>query len=195
MLVRSDNKQEQRSFAIDLRAVQETQDQLIVECYASVFGVVDSYGSVFMPGAFTESLMEGASRVKVLWNHNSNDVIGRLVDAKEDALGLLCTMQLTKGVQRAEEVFKNIKAGAIDQVSIGFRILDERMVDNQWEITKVKLYEVSPVTFASNPLAAITDARSANPCVEEVREILEEIQINQALATLQDISREVKYNG
>ena len=48
-------------------------------------------------------------------------------------------------------VYERVKRGDVDQCSIGFEIVDEDVssIDNKthWTIKKVKLYEVSIVTF------------------------------------------------
>ena len=41
------------------------------EGYAAVFGNVDSYGDIIQPGAFTKTIQERRSQIKILWNHDS----------------------------------------------------------------------------------------------------------------------------
>jgi hypothetical protein len=56
-----------------------------------VFGNVDSYGEMVMPGAFSGSLVDGGRKgrsVKLLWQHDSDRPIGVWKDLAEDKKGL-----------------------------------------------------------------------------------------------------------
>jgi len=161
----------------------------IVEAYVSIFNVKDSYGSIFKPGCFRDSLDKGVNRLKVLWNHDSRDLpIGKVLEAREDAIGLYAKYQLILSIQRAADVFQLIKEGVVDTMSFGFRILEDGVEDGVWVIRKVELMEISPVNFASQDMAMILDARSEDiepsdeeslePTVEEIQEILRESREN-----------------
>lgn len=145
---------------MEIRAVDA--DKGIFEGYASVFDVVDSYGSQIMRGAFTKTLQERGDKVKVLWNHDDDAPIGKPLEMREDSHGLFVRAQLTRGVQRAEEALLLMKDGVINTLSIGFSIPrgKESLVDGVRQINEVKLYEFSPVVFESNGEAAITGVRS-----------------------------------
>lgn len=160
---KSFDKTKQLNLPVSFEVREVDGKQGVVKGYASVFNVKDSYGTVIKPGAFKESLeKKGAGAIRVLWNHNWNEVIGVCQVAREDEIGLYVEFKIVEGVQRSEEVFRLISAGAVDAFSIGFVVLaDEYDRENDViNITKVELWEFSPVTFPANKLALVTDVRS-----------------------------------
>lgn len=73
--------------------------------YASVFGVPDLGRDVVVPGAFAASLARrGAAGVRLLFQHDPAEPIGRWLSLREDARGLFAEGQLNLAVQRAREV-------------------------------------------------------------------------------------------
>jgi HK97 family phage prohead protease len=173
------NQKLTRDFRMDMN---EVTDEGIIEGYASVFGVTDSYGTAFAPGAFKRSLqnwMDSKRAIPVLWQHNAFDPIGVTMEATEDDRGLKVRAQLVMEVDRAREALALTKAGAISGLSIGFSIPkkasdgmpatafdEERNVEI---IREAKLFEYSMVTFPSNPDARIENARQLQDALTEIR--------------------------
>lgn len=60
-------------------------------------------------------------------------------------------MEINENDQDAVNLYERVKRRDVDQCSFGFDILDEEFEDRgdtvKWTIKKVKLYEVSVVTF------------------------------------------------
>jgi phage head maturation protease len=59
-----------KAFKFDVKASQEQASLGQFTGRASVYGVVDAYGDVVMPGAFTNSLKELGGRIVVLNQHD-----------------------------------------------------------------------------------------------------------------------------
>jgi len=150
-------KIEYRTFTPEIRA---EGDEYVFEGYPATWDTVDSYGTMFKRGAFKKTISDRGSRIKVLWNHNVNEPIGKIVEIKEDAKGLFVRGLLTRGVAKADDVFKNLKAGVIDTLSFGFTPILDKKVDGARSFTEVKLYEVSPVTFEANEGAKVIEVRN-----------------------------------
>ena len=77
-----------KSFNFELKAVQEDG---FFSGYGAVFGNVDWYNDVILPGAFKASLEKWQSKNKmppVLWNHNDSEPIGVYTQIYEDEKGL-----------------------------------------------------------------------------------------------------------
>jgi uncharacterized protein len=165
---------EQRSEFNEIRAA----DEGIVEGYASVWGVVDSYNSAFQRGAFTKTLQERGSRIKVLWNHGE-EVIGVPVELREDDRGLFVRAQLLMNVQRGREVFELIKASAIDTFSIGFKTIKDKWVGGVRQITEAALYEFSPVIFEANSAAVITGVRNMDQRAQDYAKTFGQYELSQ----------------
>lgn len=161
--------------------VNEVTPEGIIDGYASVFGITDTYGTAFAPGAFKRTLASWTASgraLPVLWQHNAFDPIGVTIEAMEDDKGLKVRAQLVMEVGRAREALALTKAGAISGLSIGFSIPkkasdgmpatafdEERGVEI---IREAKLFEYSMVTFPSNPEARVEQARSLTAAIHEL---------------------------
>lgn len=158
------NKQtEHRNGPISQIELRETGDGTgTFEGYACLFNQIDDYNSRFLPGAFRKTLSERANKVKVLDGHGA--LIGKPLELREDDKGLFVSGQLTQGVQAADECHLLMKSGALDTLSFGFRVPPggDQYRQGVREIKEVILYEISPVTFAANENAVITNVRSMN---------------------------------
>lgn len=134
-------------------------DARTFEGYASTWDK-DLVGDIIMPGAFTKSINESfpAKRIKVLWNHG--EPIGMPIEMREDERGLFVKGKISK-TARGDEVLELMRDSVVDTMSIGFTIpagKSESSGDVRI-IREVRLMEFSPVTFAANPMAAITDVK------------------------------------
>lgn len=157
-------KKEYRSSVCEVRASEE---EGIIEGYVAVWNTVDSYNSTFQRGCFTKTIQERGARIKLLWNHKE-EVIGKLLELREDDHGLFVRAKLTLTVQRGRETFELIKDAAIDTFSFGFRTIKDKWVGAVRHITEVALFEISPVIFEANENAAITGVRNM-PTDQELR--------------------------
>jgi HK97 family phage prohead protease len=127
--------------------------------YASVFGPRDQGGDVVMPGAYGASLAAlkaSGRRVKLLWQHDATEPIGVWDEVGEDARGLFVKGRLLVDVARGREAVALVGAGAIDGLSIGYRVKRaERGPDGVRRLLELELWEVSLVTFPMLPEARV----------------------------------------
>lgn len=143
--------------------VKSADDSGVFEGYASVFGNVDSYGDIVDPGAFVDSLAKHrreGSMPLMLWQHDSAEPIGVWNEFAEDGRGLWARGKLLKGVQKADEAYIRLKAGAVRGLSIGYRTLDAKPDGNAVRLKKLDLVEVSVVSFPANRKAKIDAVKS-----------------------------------
>jgi len=130
--------------------------------YASVFGVVDSWGTVFDRGAFKKTIKDHKGRFPILRMHDPAAPIG-IATVEEDDKGLRVTDgALDLDVQPARDVYSGMKKGYITQMSHRFHPIREKSLDGSTHLQEVRLLEVSAVTmnFASNDEANILTVRS-----------------------------------
>lgn len=149
-------------FHAQLKAVEE-DGKMIIEGYASVFDVVDSYYEIVDRGAFKEFLAGNFPRYpKMIWAHDWSQPIGPTLEAREDDRGLFVRGECVAGVQRAEEAYKLVKAGVMTDLSFGFRVDEDQMDPNTGilHLKKISIYEWSPVLVGANPQAMITGFKS-----------------------------------
>lgn len=142
----------------------ESDGKLHIRAYACAFGNVDSYGDIIEPTALDEFLKsEDAARIKLCYQHNFSEVIGLISDKGVDAYGLWFEADILD-TTTGQDVQKLLKAGAINEFSIGYYTNDwhEEKVDGEYyrHLDNISIVEISPVTRAANPKAILLDAKS-----------------------------------
>ena len=131
--------------------------------YASLFGVPDLGRDTVAPGAFTASLARrGAGGVRMLWQHDPAEPIGSWLSLREDGRGLRVAGRLNLAVQRAREIDALMRDGALDGLSIGFRVVRASPERGGRRLLAVDLWEVSLVTFPLQPEARVIRAAAAS---------------------------------
>lgn len=121
--------------------------------YNSRYNLWDDAYETIAPGAF-----EGETRkdVRALCNHDSTLVLGRTtagtLTLRTDEVGLWGSIIVNQADQDAMNLYERVKRGDVSQCSFGFDIVDQdvQYMDGEptvWTIKKVRLYEVSVVTF------------------------------------------------
>jgi HK97 family phage prohead protease len=151
-----------KSFNLEIKAVQEDG---FFSGYGAVFGNIDWYNDVILPGAFTASLAKWRAKNKmppVLWNHNDSEPIGVYTNIYEDEKGLFVEGKLlVDDVPRAKSIHALLKAGAIDGLSIGYSTKKANQQGNGVrELVEVDLGEISIVTQPANERSVITSVKS-----------------------------------
>lgn len=139
------------------------QDDGVFEGYGSVFGVLDSYKDVVLPGAFSASLEKhktAGTLPAMLWQHNPGKPIGVYTEMREDQKGLFVRGRLSLDTEQGREAYALLKMGALRGLSIGFMPVDSERVDGVNRVKEVDLWEVSLVTFAANSAANVESVRS-----------------------------------
>jgi HK97 family phage prohead protease len=130
----------------------------LFEGYASLFGIADLGKDIVEPGAFRESLVRrGPGGIKLLWQHDPAEPIGRWISLAEDGRGLFVRGQLSLAVARAREIHALMREGAVDGLSIGFRSEKARTEPRSGlrRLERIDLWEISIVTFPMLPQARV----------------------------------------
>lgn len=158
------------TFGFDLKEIGEDGT---FEGYAATFGNVDLGGDVIERGAFKGTLeARGARQVKMLLDHDPRQRIGVWDSIKEDRSGLYVKGRLLVEKQLGRDAYVDLKAGALDQMSIGYRVDPKGYeYDDKKRVRRLKtidLFEVSLVTFAMNPEARVTGVKADN--IKTIRE-------------------------
>ena len=145
--------------------------------YGSIFGNKDLGNDIVVEGAFAKSIAKrGAKGVKLLYQHRADEPLGLFDEILEDRRGLKVKGRLAMGTQRGREVYELMKMGALDGLSIGFRVdskgydYDER--GKRRRLKEVDLLEISAVTFPMNPRARVAQVKGADRTVREWEELL-----------------------
>jgi uncharacterized protein len=142
--------------------------------YGSVFDVIDSQGDKITKGAFTGSIAERMP--KMLWQHNMAEPIGRWTEAREDAKGLYLKGKLSTGTTRGRDAYALIKDGALDGLSIGYRVkAGGAMREGNVRVLKeIDLWEVSLVTVPALSVARLESVKSGSLTEEDLEDLLKD---------------------
>jgi uncharacterized protein len=139
--------------------------------YASLFGVPDLSRDVVVSGAFAESLSRrGAGAIRMLWQHDPGEPIGRWLDIREDSRGLYVRGRLNLAVARAREIHALLRDGALDGLSIGFKVERARRERGGGlrRLEKLDLWEISLVTFPMLPGARVSALKTGAAAVADL---------------------------
>lgn len=170
-----------KSFPVSVKAAGEV-DGLAdgqFEAVVSVFGNVDSFGDVVMPGAFAESLAAWSAKgdpIPVIWSHRWEDPdmhVGVVLAAEERPEGLWVRGQIDTGDDaspKAKQVHKLLKGRRVTQFSFAYDVTDgafaKRDDRDVFEIRKADLHEVGPCLIGVNRETELLAAKSDAPDVD-----------------------------
>jgi HK97 family phage prohead protease len=178
-------REHRRMHGIEIRATETDDGAHEVTLQAITPGVVDDYGSVWMPDTFDESL---ARRLPVLcWSHNWSEPLGPGVDYETSDQGPRVRFRFSDfdAVPQARRAFVQVDDGTIRDCSVGFSHVQRRDPTDdeleQWPgcrevITKADLDEISLVLAGAVPGAKVLAVRSG----DGVREVPEDLVIDLA---------------
>ena len=160
--------------------VKANDDKGTFTGYGSIFGNEDQGSDIMQKGAFTKSLEQRpASKVKLLYQHKTDEPIGIFESMYEDEKGLFVKGRLAMGTQKGREAYELLKMGALDGMSIGFRADPDKQGYNENKrgtrtLKEVDLMEISLVTFPMNERALIENVKASEKNIREWEKILRE---------------------
>lgn len=169
---------------------REDSGKLFISGYFAVF---DSEYEIF-PGA-TESVdpsaFDGAlsDDIRGLVDHETRLVLGRnkanTMTLEVTSRGLWGEIEINQNDTDAMNLYERVKRGDVSQCSFGFDILEETFEDRgatvHWTIKKVKLYEVSVVTF---PAYTDTSVTARKKQLDSIKKRSAELRKNNILKKL-----------
>lgn len=161
-------------FALEVKGVS---DSGVFEGYASTFGERDLGGDIVVAGAFTKSLKaRGAKGVRMFADHDSTKRIGVWTDISEDQTGLYVKGQLLTEKEIGRDAYIDLKNGALDGMSIGFRTKSDSYDGRRKArmLKEVDLLEISLVSFPMNENARVTAVKSIKT-IREFEDFLRDV--------------------
>lgn len=175
----------QLSIPMEIKQVSDTGG---FEGYAST-RAMDHIGDIVEEGAFKDSLESWQSKgkwPKMLWQHDPNKVIGVWTDMQENDKGLYVKGEVATDTTLGGDLYKLMRRGAIDAMSIGYQIVDadyDSAGSRIRRLRKLKLWEVSLVTFPMNPEAEVTAVKRLHS-VGDVERVLRDAGVPNNFAKL-----------
>jgi HK97 family phage prohead protease len=126
-------------------------DALVIEGYASLFGVEDLAGDIVRAGAFARSLARKGA-VGMLLQHAGGRTAGRWTAIREDGRGLFVRGLVTAETPAGMAALTLIQDGSMNGLSIGFVARDwAPRRDRGRELREIELREVSLVSSPMLP--------------------------------------------
>lgn len=154
------------SFQIELKKyVGENTGVRRIEGYAST-SELDSTYDIVLPTAFSARLEKFMKNPVMLFNHDLDSPIGKVVEATVDEKGLRVVAEIATGVGKSDEVWALIEQGVLKAFSFWAKIIDadwnELPGDGYVRVIKdVELLEVSVVSVPANG-SALFAAKAAH---------------------------------
>lgn len=164
-----------------LETKADDSGNLTITGYGAVFGNVDSVGDIIEKGAFAKTLIDNSGRIAFCYQHDIWNPIGKIIEIREDEKGLWIKVMISAA---EDDIQTKIKEGILKEMSIGYRTINSRNEIRDGKdvniLSEIKLYEISLVTIAANPLAMIEDMKS------EERQSLIEKEFNRLIAIVKN---------
>ncbi len=164
-------------------------DHWTVEGYPSVFDVVDLGNDIVRRGAFKQSL-EAGGRVRFLFSHQPDQIVGKAVEVREDGHGLYFKGQISRTALGAD-IHTLLADQALDAFSIGYipRRWETEVKSGARHLHEVDLLEVSLVSMPMLPAARVTGfkaQRAPSPLVAQLEAVIVRLRRKRLIASLSD---------
>lgn len=180
---------------------------------AAVTGNIDSGSDRIMAGAFRKTLKENGGRIRLLWMHDpllpppavvkalrevpADELPDELRSRAPEATGGLEVVREYLRTPRGDEILEGIKAGAINEMSIGFSPIkfdfEERKDDTGVALVRnlreVRLWDVSDVTWGMNERTVASKALALAPWLDAYQEHLPAEQYTMLTNLVQTVER------
>lgn len=152
----------------ELKTVGETDQFYEFKGYASVFNVPDRINDRVQPGAFKRTIDHHKGEFPLAWMHNPEEIIGS-VKVQEDEKGLFVDPgYLVKGIQRAEDVYRLMKAKVVNGMSFSYRAIQKTYSGKYRDLKELAVGEITlgPRSMICHPDALVTTVKTAQ--VEDI---------------------------
>jgi uncharacterized protein len=142
------------------------RESLVIEGYASLFGVEDLAGDIVRAGAFARSLARRGA-VGMLLQHAGGRTTGRWMAMREDGRGLFVRGLVTDETAAGAAALQLIHDGTVNGLSIGFVARDwTPRRERGRDLKEIELREISLVSSPMLPgarfqAAGLTTGRKA----------------------------------
>lgn len=159
--------------SLKVRAAEPAEDgveRAVIEGYACVWDVLDTFGTLFAPGTFDQTLTRSADRVRVMHvvEHTPETPLGPPDELRDDGRGLWFSTTVRLDTQKVRDAVADIRARRRGGMSVGF---DEPVVTDPADprrIISARLTEISSVAIPSVPGSAAIVRSAGRPALDAV---------------------------
>jgi len=156
-------------FVLDTKAtVTEVGDgELIIEGYASDFDN-DRQDEAFEPGAFDTAIKSFMENPVLLYHHNFERALGRVLELRRDAKGLFMRAAIDPPATGswAEDIYNKVRSGTIKGLSVGGKFFRKQTPAGP-KIHRADLMEISVTPMPVNPRTLFAVAGKAFEQLDE----------------------------
>lgn len=151
--VAASNKRDVSLPFVSFKDISSSDGKGTIEAIVSVFNNKDLSDEVVMPGAFTASLQKKLPRM--VWGHNWELPVGKTLEAYEllsgdprlpndlrTLGGLYVKGQFNLNTTRGKDAYEDLKFGAIDEFSIGYKVVRAHRVTEEGQNVQVDIFEM-----------------------------------------------------
>lgn len=166
-----------KDYPVHVKAIAEAEGKGVgtVKMLVSVFGNVDSYGDMVMPGAFTDSLAKWMGKgdpIPFVWSHQWGDpfaIIGSVTKAAETEAGLEVDAEIDLDTAKGKQVYGLLKKRLVTQASFAYDIDEAEFVEHEspdggkymvYELRKLSILEAGPCLLGANRDTELLEAKA-----------------------------------
>ena len=175
-------------------------DERVVEGYGCIWGSQNGHGEVFVKGCFGKSISEQGPGTNSPYQIKFRDEHGRacslFAELKEDNVGLYFRTVPLDNVQWANDMLVQLHSGTINNFSIGFRYIWDKV---EWDSDKeclmmleVRLFEISAVAVPSDTATyAVRSIEEPEYLQEDTEEFITSLPKSKQLEARKIITRNI----
>ncbi len=159
----------------EVKQLEEKSDRYEFKGHASVFIIPDRIKDIMHPGAFKRTIDHNKGKFALDWMHIKEEIIGG-TQVHEDTKGLAVEPgYLIKGIQRAEEAYKLMKAGVVDGMSFMYKAIQRKFDRGYRHLHEVRVgsLTVGPSSMICHPDALITNVKLEDLPTIEIKNCVE----------------------
>ena len=183
-----------KSVNLSIKGYEFSEEERIITFYGAVWNNKDAANDILVKGCCAKSIIEhgpgstSPQKILMLAYHDLSRPIGKFISIEEDEYGLLCKAMISD-TKDGNEVIQLIKDGVINQFSIGFRyIWDKVKYDSETDtyfVYEIKLMEVSAVSIGINELTQVKGEESIKALELKAEALLKDLSPNIAMEVRQ----------
>lgn len=135
--------------------------------FAAIHGTIDRNGEIIDRGAMTRSINASDGEFPLLWQHQYNSILG-VVKLQDTERGAKAVGQINTTTALGGEVYQQMlpppgfTRGAIRDMSIGYIVHKDQVIDGVRHLKEIQLLEVSLVTVAAHPKTFVTNVKEVD---------------------------------
>lgn len=166
--------------------MEKSLDDRVVRGYGVIWGKPNLYGEKFIRGAFSKSIKErgpgsgAAYQLKFLYQHKQDEPLTLFAKVVEDEIGLYFETEPLDDDPISNKVLMRLRSGALNNFSIGFDFLWDKVEwdseDDTLVILECLLFEISVVSIPADlNTYAIRSAEDIDALDEDISQFIHEL--------------------